>query len=94
MNTLYSQDGEIELGLVNKEHTNAYRKKSQASINRGNRAIYSIKTILWKAIFYDMKLNNNKNNNNNINNNMKNNSENNDDVTQKENFSRYVIKSN
>ena len=41
-----------------------------------------------------MKLNNNKNNNNNINNNMKNNSENNDDVTQKENFSRYVIKSN
>ena len=41
-----------------------------------------------------MKLNNKNKNNNNINNNMKNNGRNSDDSTQKENPSKYGIKSN
>ena len=52
-----------------------------------------IKKVRWKAIFYDMKLNN-KNKNKSKNNNIKNNSKNNGDDTQKENSSRYGIKSN
>ena len=52
-----------------------------------------IKKVRWKAIFYDMKLNN-KNKNKSNNNNIKNNSKNNGDDTQKENSSRYGIKSN
>ena len=46
-----------------------------------------IKKIRWKAIFYDMKLNNKNKNNSNINNNLKDNSKNNGDGTQKENSS-------
>ena len=53
-----------------------------------------IKKIRWKAIFYDMKLNNKNKNNSNINHNLKNNSKNNGDGTQKENSSRYGMKSN
>ena len=53
-----------------------------------------IKKIRWKAIFYDMKLNNKSKNNKNNNSNMKGNSKSNRDGTQKENSSRYGIKSN
>ena len=56
-------------------------------------AIYQKKNR-WNAIFYDMKLNNKNKNKNNINNNVKDISKNNGDDTQKENSSRYGIKSN
>ena len=47
-----------------------------------------------KAIFYDMKLNNKNKNNSNINSNMMDNRKSNGNGTQKENSSRYGIKSN
>ena len=55
---------------------------------------YLSKKNRWNAIFYDMKLNNKNKNKNNINNNVKDISKNNGDDTQKENSSRYGIKSN
>ena len=46
-----------------------------------------MKKILWKAVFYDMKLNNKNKNKINSNNNVKENSKNNEDNTQKGNSS-------
>ena len=89
---LYSHDREIQLGIFNKEHTNTYRKKLKLQLI-GKIKLF-IKKIQWKAIFYDMKLNNKNKNNSSIKNNMKDNSKNNGDGTQKENSSRYGIKSN
>ena len=82
---LYSHDGEIELDIFNKEHTDTFWKKLQASINSKNWAICRKNSV---EIFHDMKLNNKNKNNNNINSNMKENSKNNSDSTQKENPSK------
>ena len=63
-----------------------YLPKEIISFNYLRKLSYLSKKIRWKAIFYDMKLNNKNKNNSSINNNMKDNTKNNCDGTPKGKF--------
>ena len=89
---LYSHDGEIELGIFNKNVPIPTERNYKLQLIE--KTALFIKKIRWKAVFYDIKLNSENKNNSSINSNMRDNSKNNDDGTQKESSSRHGIKNN